>query len=200
MRITSGIHGGRQLQVPRVETIRPTQDRVRQAVFSSLGERVVGAAVLDLFAGTGAMGLEALSRGAARVTWVERDREVLRALRANLDRILGGMPAGCLVLGDDVFRQLPRAAAAAGPYDLVFADPPYDRARGAQWLARCLEALEAPGLLHDRSLFFFETAAGLAAAERAGWRLVGDRRYGGTRMLVYHHGEASGRPDPETPP
>ena len=121
---------------PRGLETRPTADRVRVTLFDMLGPAVAGARVLDLFAGTGAVGIEALSRGAARVVLVERDQAALRALRANL-AALGASRAAARVLAGDVLRLLPTIGAEEGPFDLVFIDPPY-----ATTLAgRTLEAL-----------------------------------------------------------
>ena len=118
MRIVAGTHGGRRITAPKGRDVRPTSDRVREALFSILGDRVAGAAVLDLFAGTGALGLEALSRGAARVTFVDRDTA---AVRANLDAL--GLEA-------EVHRRdaLAFLKSAGSAYDLVFVDPPYREA------------------------------------------------------------------------
>lgn len=136
MRIVAGTHGGRRLVAPKGRDVRPTSDRVREALFSILGERVAGARVLDLFAGTGALGLEALSRGAAAATFVDRDPATVRA---NLDAL--GLTA-------EVHRRdaLAYLRAAAGPFDLVFLDPPYRAAAGlAAGLADTLPRVLAPG-------------------------------------------------------
>src|ERR687886_2242896 len=87
MRVVAGTWGGRRLQAPRGDATRPTSDRVREALFSVLGDRVAGARVLDLFAGSGALGIEALSRGAAGATFVESAPAAIRAVRDNLDAL-----------------------------------------------------------------------------------------------------------------
>lgn len=121
MRVVSGSAGGRRIMVPDGTTTRPTTDRVREAVFNSLYslDAIEGASVLDLFAGSGAMGIEALSRGAASATFVESDRRVIEVLRDNLDT-LGFDEVSTVVLADGV-GYLDRA----GPFDLVILDPPY---------------------------------------------------------------------------
>ena len=125
MRIIAGSLGGRRIEAPGGTRTRPTSDRVREALFSVLGD-VAGMAVLDLFAGSGALGLEAISRGAARATFVERDAAALRALEANLASL--GVAAD--VRGIDARTFARNASSAGGPYDLVFVDPPYrDAAR-----------------------------------------------------------------------
>jgi 16S rRNA (guanine966-N2)-methyltransferase len=123
---------------------RPTSDRVREALFSMLGARVDGARVLDLFAGSGALGLEALSRGAAEATFVDSAPAALRAVRANLEA-LGGEAA---VVRSDARRFLGSASAAARQYDLVFLDPPYRLAgRLGRELSEALPPVLAPDAL-----------------------------------------------------
>ena len=118
VRIIAGIAKGRRLVGPRGSATRPPMDRMREAVFSALGARIDAAIVLDLYAGTGSFGLEALSRGAGSVTFVERDGAALAALRANVDAVgLGGR-----IVASDVEVAL---TGQAGPYDIVFVDPPY---------------------------------------------------------------------------
>jgi 16S rRNA (guanine(966)-N(2))-methyltransferase RsmD len=138
MRVIGGHDRGRRLRAPRGLATRPTADRVRVTLFDVLGPAVAGARVLDLFAGTGAVGIEALSRGAARVVLVERDQSALRALRANLAALDAPRAAACVMAGD-VLRLLPELGAQEGPFDLVFIDPPYATALAA----RTLEGLGA---------------------------------------------------------
>ena len=138
MRIVAGTLGGRRIAAPRGRDVRPTSDRVREALFSILGARVAGARVLDLFAGTGALGLEALSRGAATAVFVDRD---VSAVRANLEAL--GLEA-------EVHRcdALAFVRAGGGPFDLVFLDPPYKSASDlAPKLADTLPALLAPAAI-----------------------------------------------------
>ncbi|MGI8821920.1 MAG: 16S rRNA (guanine(966)-N(2))-methyltransferase RsmD [Acidimicrobiia bacterium] len=133
MRIIAGIARGRRVRGPDGWTTRPFPDRVREAVFSSLGALVEGAVVLDLFAGTGSLGLEALSRGAGETTFVERDRPALGVLHRNVEAVgLGGT-----IVAADVDRFV---AGPLGRYDLVFVDPPYDLPLAS--VARILEGLE----------------------------------------------------------
>ena len=120
MRIVAGEYGGRRLHAPRGTRTRPTADRVREALFSMLGD-VSGARVLDLYAGSGALGIEALSRGAASAVFVERDARAAATITRNLD----ALGADAEVRRQDALRFL---ASGAGPFDLVFCDPPYDLA------------------------------------------------------------------------
>ena len=125
MRLTGGEGRGRILHGPRPGGwLRPTSDRVREAVFDILGARVPGSAFLDLCAGTGAVGVEALSRGAGRVVFLERDRRALRLIDANLR--LGTWPGSHEVLEGPLERSLPRLLRRGERFDLVFLDPPYD--------------------------------------------------------------------------
>jgi 16S rRNA (guanine966-N2)-methyltransferase len=144
MRVIAGRYGGRRLQAPPGAATRPTSDRVREALFSILGPRVDGAAVLDLFAGSGALGIEALSRGAERATFVENAPPAVRALRANL----AALGADAEVARADALRWLRAASGGGRQYSLVFLDPPYRRAAalGAD-LSDAMPAVLGPGAL-----------------------------------------------------
>jgi 16S rRNA (guanine966-N2)-methyltransferase len=142
MRVIAGQWGGRRLQAPAGAATRPTSDRVREALFSILGERVADARVLDLFAGSGALGIEALSRGAAEATFVDSSPAAVRAVRANLEAL--GAEAEVRRADAPVF--LRGASGAGRHYDLVFLDPPYRLAeRLGRELSEALTAVLAPG-------------------------------------------------------
>ncbi len=177
MRIVAGEWRGRTLAAPPGSTTRPTADRVRQALFDMLlhapwGGRAVfeGASVLDVFAGTGALGLEALSRGAARATFIERDRAALTALRANIAACRAD--SMCSVLATDALRPPPGQACG-----IIFLDPPY----GEDLVPRAVSALSAAGWIAPGALVVGEVGRGEALpalgelrAERAhGAALVG---------------------------
>jgi 16S rRNA (guanine966-N2)-methyltransferase len=159
MRVIAGRLGGRRLRAPEGRGTRPTSDRVREAVFSMLADRLADARVLDLFAGTGALGIEALSRGARQAVFVERDAAAARVLAANLEQ-LGIGRGDAQVRRGDALAALRDARARKEKYDLVFIDPPYGRARPAppatgtpiadEWgprLSALLPALLGPGAL-----------------------------------------------------
>jgi 16S rRNA (guanine966-N2)-methyltransferase len=175
MRIIGGHGRGRPLRGPRGLRTRPTADRVRVSLFDMLGPAVAGARVLDLFAGTGAVGIEALSRGAARVVFVEREQAALRALRANLAAIAAARAAARVMAGD-VLRVLPDLGAQEGPFDFIFVDPPY----ATTLAARTLEALVATRVCRDGTEVVVQhstrtrlpSLAGLAAHRRP--RVFGD--------------------------
>jgi 16S rRNA (guanine966-N2)-methyltransferase len=178
MRVIAGRLGGRRLQSPKGRArTRPTSDRVKEALFSMLGG-LDGAVVLDLFAGTGALGIEALSRGAERAVFVERDRAAVAAIRANMASLGLDGPRAELRVGDA--RGALRAAREAHEtYDLVFVDPPYDQAREwASELAELLPAVLGPGarvvVESDRRA---PAELPLAVAQR--------RRYGDTTITIH---------------
>ena len=142
MRVIAGTYGGRRLQAPPGLDTRPTSDRVREALFSILGDRVPGARVLDLFAGSGALGIEALSRGAAEATFVDNAAPAVRAIAANLE----ALGADATVVRAEARRFLGGASRSARQYDLVFLDPP-DRLAAllGRDLSAALAAVLAPG-------------------------------------------------------
>lgn len=122
MRVIAGVARGRRLTAPPGRDTRPTSDRVKEALFSSLASRLRGARVADLYAGSGALGIEALSRGAVSATFVERARPAQHALTDNLSRT--GLVAHAVVLRDDVGRAL-EVGLPGAPFDIVLLDPPY---------------------------------------------------------------------------
>jgi 16S rRNA (guanine966-N2)-methyltransferase len=144
MRVIAGRLGGRRLSAPSGRTTRPTSDRVREALFSMLGP-IDGVSVLDLFAGTGALGIEALSRGAAKALFVERDAAAVAALKGNLTRLELAEPLVRVRVGD-ALSALRSARRAGETYDLVFVDPPYSHLRDSEReLSALLPTVLAPG-------------------------------------------------------
>jgi 16S rRNA (guanine966-N2)-methyltransferase len=144
MRVIAGSLGGRRLKAPSGRVTRPTSDRVKEALFAMLGP-LDGATVLDLFAGTGALGIEALSRGAERAVFVERDARVARVLKDNLAELgLGGATAEVRCV--DALSALRSAQGREETYDLLFIDPPYAQARWPNTeLSAMLPSLLRPG-------------------------------------------------------
>ncbi|MQA14116.1 MAG: 16S rRNA (guanine(966)-N(2))-methyltransferase RsmD [Pseudonocardiaceae bacterium] len=185
-RIVAGVAGGRRLQVPPGGT-RPTSERVREAVFSTLQSRVDldGARVLDLYAGSGALGLEALSRGAAHVRFVESDRRAATILRRNVDAL--GLPGGEVTVGavETVLRSGPRSDPGQA-YDVVLADPPYALAGGA--LAAALGGLDRYGWLRPGAVLVVERSARDPAPTWPGGVVpVTERRYGDSQVYYGHN-------------
>lgn len=175
MRIVAGAAKGRRLVAPKGVEVRPTTDRVKEALFSSLQPLLPGARVLDLYAGSGGLGLEALSRGASGVTFVERAQPAVTALRRNIETV--GLPGTTVVVGD-VAKAL-RGDPEDRPFDLVLADPPY-RMPEAE-LAAVLEALTAH--LADGAAVVIERAARDGSPPWPEGLLPGSpRRYGDTAL------------------
>ena len=153
MRIIGGSWRGRKLRFPPSPEIRPTPDRVRETLFNWLGPRVSGACCLDLFAGSGALGLESLSRGAAQVTFVERDAAAARELSARLSE---WGATGARVEHSDALRFLGMASVPTrGPFNIVFLDPPFE----SDVLAQAADLLEKGVLLTPGALIYVECAA-----------------------------------------
>ena len=177
------------MAVPRGDKVRPTQDRVREALFSALAPRLPGARFLDLFAGAGSVGLEAWSRGAAYVCWVESDQRAYETLARNVESLCGsqsgGSPdAGWKTVRSEVFRFIDRFRDGQS-YDMVFADPPYDRNGTRQWAGRLLDCLAKSRLLAAGGLLIVEQASDEAEAAHPAWVKTGGRAYGGTRLSLY---------------
>jgi 16S rRNA (guanine966-N2)-methyltransferase len=175
MRVIAGTYGGRTLKAPPGDGTRPTSDRVRESLFSILGERTHESRVLDLFAGSGALGLEALSRGASDVTFVDDNRGAITAIKGNL----AALKAQAHVRQADALKFLHAASTGGAQYDLVFLDPPYRLAeRLAPPLSEALPAVLAPG------------AVAVAESDRRAplaldLPLKDERRYGDTLIRIY---------------
>jgi 16S rRNA (guanine966-N2)-methyltransferase len=163
VRVIAGEFGGRKLVTPPGTTTRPTTDKVRQAVFNSLDSHGLldDAVVVDLYAGSGAMGIEAISRGAARCTFVERDHDALTALRANIATLQ--LADRATVVATDVLAWV----GAMRGVDVVFADPPYD----FEGWARLLGLIDAPTVIAE---------SGHPLDDIDGWTVARTRRYGRT--------------------
>ena len=174
MRVIAGEHRGRRLRAPDTDATRPVMDRVKESLFSSIAAEVPDARVLDLYAGAGSFGIEAMSRGAATVTFVEAGRQALAALRSNLE-----------TLGIDAEVVAARVGAwlgtAAGPWDLVFCDPPWPddstqvRAE-LEALARCLT---------DDATVVITRRTGDRVPEPSGYAISDVRAHGGTTIIRY---------------
>jgi 16S rRNA (guanine966-N2)-methyltransferase len=167
MRVVAGELRGRRIIAPAGRATRPTTDKVREAMFNALGslDVVADAPVADLYAGSGAVGIEALSSGASHCTFAERDRDALRALRTNLDAL--GLGDRSRIVSGDVL-----AVAAALDAELVFADPPYDF---AAW-DRLLSAVKAP---------FVVAESGSELEAPPGWNVTRSKRYGRTWVTFF---------------
>ena len=191
-RVIAGEAGGLRLVTPPGTSTRPTADRVKEALFSALGpDRVDGASVLDGYAGSGALAIEALSRGAATAVLVDHDAQAVDAIRRNLLHTHLGAGARVQQRDVEVFLRMPPPAPEA-PFDLVLLDPPYDQPSSE--LAAALSALAAPGWLHSGGVVVIERAASAGVPDLPdGWVVTWDRVYGDTLVLV------TGRSDPLSP-
>lgn len=178
MRVVSGTAGGIRLKLPKTD-VRPTMDLVRGALFSSLGESVEGARVLDLFSGTGAIGIEALSRGAASATLVESDRRACSIINENLT--LTRLQAR--VVCSDVFRFLD-SKTVLEPSDLIFADPPYAKKAGDRdYSTELLRNTNLPSHLLADGLLVLEVGQNWKFPAGTFWCCLRRKRYGSTEML-----------------
>ena len=174
MRVIAGSHRGARLVAPRGRDVRPTSDRVREAVFSILGS-LEGLKVLDLFAGSGAIGIEALSRGAAEATFVDDAPAAIEAIKANLERL----QLSATVRRGDALMFVERARARAPQYDLVFVDPPY---RHAGVLGGLLSSSLPPVLAPSARVL---TESDRRAPLTLDFPLLDERRYGDTLIRIY---------------
>ena len=179
MRVIAGRAGGVQLVSPK-SGVRPTMDRVKAAIFSSLGEMVIGARVLDLFAGTGALGIEALSRGAESALFVEEDRQSIAAIEKNLAKtgFKGRIWKG------DVFSFLKSAGASGEKFQIAFADPPYEKMRSGERFTDKLFKNEAiPKLLAANGVFVLEKRPEEKLPQAKLWSVTRQKTYGATEVL-----------------
>lgn len=174
MRVIAGTLGGRQLKAPTGDSVRPTADHVKEALFNTLQFDLEGRRVLDLFAGTGQLGIEALSRGAGEVIFTDSSKASVLLVRENLKRC--GLEA--TVLLTDALAFLSRGEK----FDIIFLDPPYD----AGLYAPVLERINAVDNLNEGGIIICESRAGTALpAMRAPYRLQRSRRYGSMALTYY---------------
>ena len=178
MRVIAGTAGGIQLAVPDTD-VRPTMDRVKAAIFSSLGELIVGARVLDLFAGTGALGIEALSRGAASALFVEENRTAVLAIEQNFIRTKLRGP----VRKQEVFAFL-EAVQSREQFDVIFADPPYEKTKsGGEFTRLLLVNRSLAALLRPSGVFVLEKRPGEQLVSSPLWHVIRSKTYGATEVL-----------------
>jgi 16S rRNA (guanine966-N2)-methyltransferase len=178
MRVIAGSAGGVRLAVAK-RGVRPTMDRVKAAIFSSLGETIIGARVLDLFAGSGALGIEALSRGAASAIFIEEDCQSAEMIERNLAKTkLRGR-----VRHQNVFEFI-RQRSNAEKFQIIFADPPYEKAhRGESDAEKLLNNESLPQLLEPNGIFVLEKRPTDALPQTKLWRVIRQKTYGATEVL-----------------
>ena len=175
--------------IPKTGDIRPTQDRVREALFSMLAPEMPGADFLDLFAGSGSVGIEALSRGAASATFVESDRRHIAVIARNVEAtaVRDGRGAVAKPVAADAYAWI---ASYSGPgFSIAFADPPYALGEEKGYV-RFLETLALRNVVRQGGLFVAEMTAAQRPDEASGWELLRDRSYGKTRVCVWRRHSA----------
>ena len=182
MRVVGGKFKGRGLFVPRGQNIRPTADMVREAVFNIIGPELDGIRVLDLFAGTGALGLEAMSRGAREAVFVDNHKNSLAALKQNIEIL--GLTGSCRVHKIDLDKSLGRLRKETEPFELIFIDPPY----AGNLIEKILDRLSGSRLAAPGSLAVAEHDSKQDLTEsRERWKLSRRRRYGQTMISFYQY-------------
>jgi 16S rRNA (guanine966-N2)-methyltransferase len=186
MRVIAGSAGGVRLAVPK-RGVRPTMDRVKAAIFSSLGKVIIRSRVLDLFAGSGALGIEALSRGARSVLFVEEDRQSIRVIGKNLAKTR----FGARIQQQEVFEFL-RKASGTEKFQIIFADPPYEKTKSGECFTEKLLTSEKLGqLLAPGGVFVLEKRPSEALPEIKLWRVARRKTYGATEVLFLSAIDAS---------
>ena len=178
MRIIAGSARRRTIQVPK-SVLRPTTDRTREALFSMLHEVVKDADCLDLFAGSGALGMEALSRGAKSCTFVDQERLSIRSIEANLKELK--LHGGSVRVGDATELN----AYADASFDVIFADPPYVKKEADRDFVEDLLSRDLSRILRSGGFFIAEAPAGRVTAPTLGWSIVSERTYGSCGITVY---------------
>jgi 16S rRNA (guanine966-N2)-methyltransferase len=175
MRIISGISKGKRLTTPKGHALRPTSDRVKESIFNILGEAVEGKVVLDLFAGTGNLGIEALSRGAKRALFVERGREATRLIKSNLSQCRMAMVSE--IIPKDVIRTIGTLHQRGETFDLILMDPPYEKGL----IEKTLWKLQFHRIYHNDSILIIEhDRREPLPTDLDGWNLIRQRKIGDT--------------------
>lgn len=180
MRVIAGAYKGRRLDCPKGDAVRPTTDKVKEAMFGAIQFKIQGAKVLDAFAGSGALGIEALSRGAAHVDFVEKNRTCLKSLEQNLSAIGA---KNCRVYGSDVMKLLP----SLGLYDIMFLDPPYDDGL----YGPVLEAAREGGKLVPGATVVLECRKKFDFVLPMGYNLTKSKDYGDISLWFVTYGDKS---------
>jgi 16S rRNA (guanine966-N2)-methyltransferase len=178
MRITSGRAGGRTVKAPK--GLRPTQDRVREAYFSKVASHIAGCRFLDLFSGSGAVGIEAWSRGAEAALLVERDRSSVKIAQKNAEE-LSAENIDCVCARVEQFL----ARGASRSFDLIYADPPYALAEEAGFASELLRLVEKGGWLAESGILALERRSGPDAEPCEGWELLDSKKYGESALDYY---------------
>jgi 16S rRNA (guanine(966)-N(2))-methyltransferase RsmD len=181
MRIIAGKARGLKLSVPKGLAVRPTADRVKEALFAILGERVAGAKVLDLFAGSGGLGIEAFSRGAAQAAFADNSALSLTYLRRNIEKAEAG--AQVKIYRGDALKTIERLHRRGEVFDLIFGDPPYRQG----WVARTLAQIKIYNILARNAIIIMEYSKHEEFLPPAGLTLLRNEKYGETMVAFVGH-------------
>ena len=176
MRVIAGKYKGRTLFSPKDASVRPTTDRIKENVFNLVQGRIVGSAFLDLFGGSGAMSVEALSRGAARTVTVDASRDSIDLIKRNFQKMGVGREGAILELTYDV--ALKRLVGER--FDLIYLDPPFR----APYIADIFERIAEANLLQDGGVVVYEHATEIAFSPASGWRVIDTRKYGSVTIEI----------------
>jgi len=180
VRVIAGRYGGRRLQAPIGSQVRPTSDRVKEAIFNILAGRLENAIVLDMFAGTGNLGIEALSRGAQKVIFIEQSQNSLRTIRSNLAS-LGIAAEDYQLIAGDAFKAIGRLRRLPERFDLVFVDPPYDKG----FAEKALSTLAEADVMQSGGLVIVETASRETVPQALHFELLRQSVYGDTTVYFF---------------
>jgi 16S rRNA (guanine966-N2)-methyltransferase len=184
LRVTGGAFRGRTLRTVPGLAVRPSSSMLREALFNIVGPRIAGARFLDLCAGSGAVGIEALSRGASEVVFVEAHAAGAAVIRRNLEAL--GAPSGWHLLRREAARACGELARRGARFDLAFLDPPYDSGTAAA----CLGAAGLRAIIPPRCRLYVQHRRGAAPPPGTGWAVVDERRFGDTELTTYEREEA----------
>jgi 16S rRNA (guanine(966)-N(2))-methyltransferase RsmD len=189
MRIISGTSKGRKLVTPRSQSLRPTSDRVKESMFNILQDDIVGKVVLDLFAGTGNLGIEALSRGAKKTIFVEKGRQALRLIQRNLTQF--GLEERSEIIPKDAIRAIGILKQKGESFDLILMDPPYEKGL----IQKTLMTLNSHQIYHKDSILVIEhNRREPLSTVMDGWNLIRQRRIGDTLISFLTPWEDHGSP------
>lgn len=181
MKIIGGEFKGRRIDIPKDEDVRPTSDKVREALFNIIKEKIRGSSVLDLFSGSGSLGIEALSWGASRVLFVDSRRSCIEVIKNNLKR-LPIKQDNADVIRNDALKAIKKLSDTKIRFDLVFMDPPYY----GDWIKKCLISLDKYDILNHSSLIICEHFKKDTVPEEAGHlKKMREKRYGDTVLTIY---------------